>query len=678
MSATSPLSPAATPWAYRPHLDGLRSVAVYVVVLFHAGLDSFVGGFVGVDLFFVLSGYLVTNVLLTELATDGSVRVGRFYARRARRLIPAAALAITGTAAAAVLVMPHLDRTGLADDARASSLWFANWHFIGEASDYFAVDGPESPYLHFWSLSIEEQFYLAFPLVVLAAWRRGGRLATLGAVVAIAAAASLAAQLWFARSDVNRAYLGTDTRVYQILLGSLLAMALWRWNLRSSEGTRWWPLATRLGAPIALAAFVLVSSSWVDASASTRGLLAAGISLLLIVGLEAADESVLARMLAAPPVRYLGQISYGTYLWHWPVVVLASTVVDMSPISAAAVSAILGTALAALSAALVELPLRSAPWLDRRPRVAISGGIVLAAVSGVVIAPALLEWERRPVVTPRSSGVATTSLGAVPDLDWEAIARGNPDVPDCESAAGVDCWVTSGDAGTILLIGDSHARMLIPGFEQIAAERDLALAVDFSPSCPWQRHLLAGEPGDRFSPRCERRRPVTYNERIAAIDPDLIVVAGFPRSIGIGGVFTDNPDLDGLGPDELVATTTSSSIDVLATGGRNLLVIEPVPVLPADPLACLSAADDVGECTFIALPAGVEEAIERDAAAETDGIETLDLDSEICPDGMCPAIIDGVVVHRDAHHVTPEFARSLGRVLGAAIERFSSDEDPNR
>ncbi len=161
--------------SYRPDLDGLRSIAVYLVLLFHTGLGWAKGGFIGVDLFFVLSGFLVTSVLLSEIERDGRFRLGRFYARRVRRLLPAAVVTIVATCLTFTVLWSVVRRLDVIGDAQASLLYYANWHFIAESGDYFAADVEASPFLHFWSLSIEEQFYVFFPILLLALSKVGRR-----------------------------------------------------------------------------------------------------------------------------------------------------------------------------------------------------------------------------------------------------------------------------------------------------------------------------------------------------------------------------------------------------------------------------------------------------------------------------------------------------------------------
>ena len=211
---------------YRANLDGLRSVAVYLVLLFHTGLGWAEGGFIGVDLFFVLSGFLVSTVLLDEIEQTGGLRVGRFYARRVRRLLPAAVVVVVATAATFTVIWSIVRRLEIISDAQSSLLYYANWHFLAASGDYFAADTEKSPYLHFWSLAIEEQYYIVFPVLLLLL-SRFGRGTMLGVLLGLMGL-SLAAQLYWAGIDTTHAYYGTDARLYQLLAGAALAVAMRR------------------------------------------------------------------------------------------------------------------------------------------------------------------------------------------------------------------------------------------------------------------------------------------------------------------------------------------------------------------------------------------------------------------------------------------------------------------
>ena len=217
-----------TGWGHHGALDGLRTIAVYLVLVFHCGVEAVSGGFVGVDLFFVLSGFLVSSILLEELRRTGTIRLGRFYARRVRRLLPASVVVVVATSALSVLVLSSVRRLPLVGDAQSALLYVANWRFVSQGSDYFAEEGAgQSPFLHFWSLAIEEQFYVVFPLLLLLLARldRSWRRATLVGVAVLFAASLAAAGVWEGL-DADQASYGTGARLYQLLDGGLAALVL--------------------------------------------------------------------------------------------------------------------------------------------------------------------------------------------------------------------------------------------------------------------------------------------------------------------------------------------------------------------------------------------------------------------------------------------------------------------
>ncbi len=656
----SRLPPSADDWGYRAQLDGLRAVAVYLVVAFHAGSWRLQGGFVGVDLFFVLSGFLVTNVILTDLSNEGRLRLRRFYARRVRRLIPAATIAVIGTAIGAVLISNPLDRSSWAGDATASSLWYANWHFIREANDYFLSDDATSPYQHFWSLSIEEQFYLAFPAFLMLLWvlvRRN--LAAITSVIAALLVAGVGAQVYWASRDPNRAYLGTDTRAYQLLIGVLLALIIWRWPI---------PQVFRRIAPwsaaMSLAVFVIVSSEWLDVSASTRGIVAAVAATWCVASVQTARTGAAISLLSWTPVRYLGQISYGTYLWHWPVVVLTVQLVDISPAALFIVAAVAGSSLAALSHELVERPLRRSAWLNPRPFVAIAGGVALAAVAGLVVAPNLLGSDRKPSIVPRSSpnsvGADSNAQEVPENIDWKAAQLAPPGAPSCERVDAIDCVVTAGSSGTMLLIGDSHARMMMPTFQYIAEQRDLELAVAYSTSCPWMNTAIPrGETVGKQ--RCIDVREQLYDGQLERLDPDIVIVIEYPYSLYPDGLTSTDPRFAGIPMPAILEQMVDDSFRELAADGRRVVAIEPIPIFESDPLTCLSGATTSDQCTFPPLLSSLEEQLYRGAAEGGEIAASIDLDGLACPRlPICDPLQRGYPVWRDSNHFTTDFAATLG------------------
>ena len=318
---------------YRPHLDGLRAIAVYLVVAFHAGLRGFSGGFIGVDVFFVLSGFLVTSILLRDLASRGRIDWRRFYSRRVRRILPASILTLLITAVAYAIVASPSEMQDALGAFRAAFLYFANWYFVGQSTNYFAANLSGNPVLHFWSLAVEEQFYVLWPLLLGTLYvlsRAGGnkRWWFLRLAVLVIGVASGIEALHLATTNVDRAYYGTDTRAYQLLAGAFLAMTPQILHL----GSRYRRVLERF-ALVALGLLVLVGTSALAVGPITRGVIVAVLAAALIVSLENSRRGVARRLLSSAPLTYLGKVSYGTYLWHWPVVVLVSRNRQVNPIA---------------------------------------------------------------------------------------------------------------------------------------------------------------------------------------------------------------------------------------------------------------------------------------------------------------------------------------------------------
>lgn len=676
--------PTASPprWTHRPAFDGVRVVAVYLVVAYHGGLDVFEGGFVGVDLFFVLSGFLVTSMLLQEQTDRGGIRLVRFYSRRILRLLPASALAIVGTAAAFVLVAPVAERQAVMGGARSAFLYVANWYFLGQSNDYFASEEAASPFLHFWSLSIEEQYYLVFPVVLIGlvalarrcpphVARRSTVLVTgLGALCAL----SLASQLVAARTDQLRAYYATDARLYQILAGATLAAALWFWP---SILARWTHPAIVVGA---LGALVVVASSSWSPSPSTRGLAATVASLVAVAALEAQRDGPAGRALGTETVGYLGRISYGTYLWHWPVIVIAARVVELSPIAATVLGAVVGTALGALSHQLVELPIRRWARPAAAPRAVIVVGLASSLIGAFVVVPAILGSER-PMALAAGAPVVMRSDGPVPDdVAWEAAQADTPVEPVCLEAPATDCVVVQGEGLHLHLVGDSHAKTVLPLFEQLAEDRGYTFSATVTGGCLWQRDLLYIDNEERTR-RCSAMQPDWYDRVIPELDPDVVILFHraledpvFPRK-----VTASRAELAGLGQNEMIERASEATIDELRDDGRRVVVMEPLPLTRGtSPTACLSSARRLSECAFTVDPGPLpSEVVYRRADDRSDDVWSVDLDPMVCPDlPTCSPMVDGLVVRRDTHHLTGTFARHLSDQVADRLDRAGALAPP--
>ena len=359
---------------YRPGLDGLRALAVAGVVLYHAGVSWMPGGFLGVDVFFVLSGYLITSLLLAERRREGSVGFKAFWLRRARRLLPAVLLVVfVCLLAASTIARDDLARTR--GDALASLVYLTNWHLIAASHSYFNAFGRPSLLQHLWSLAVEEQFYLFWPLILLGSLKLVGRRGTVLLTVVLAlSSTALMWGLYNPNQDPSRVYYGTDTRASTLLVGALLAFAWPLGGFRDEVSRRAARVLDGIGCLAlagVLAFFVRVQdyAPWLYRG----GFLLVALCTAVLIAVVVHPASALGRALGTRPLRWIGVRSYGIYLWHWPVMMLTRPGIDVPWRGTLVILAqiALTVALAALSYRYVEMPVRSGSaqrrlraWLD--------------------------------------------------------------------------------------------------------------------------------------------------------------------------------------------------------------------------------------------------------------------------------------------------------------------------
>ncbi|HSL56321.1 MAG TPA: acyltransferase family protein [Acidimicrobiales bacterium] len=376
--------------AHLPALDGLRGLAVIAVLLFHAG--HLPGGYLGVDLFFVLSGYLITRLLLAEHERDGGVALGAFWGRRARRLLPALLVVLVAVAAYAALALEGAELERVRRDGIATLLYLANWEALSAGRDYWSLFAAPSPLEHMWSLAIEEQFYVLWPLVVagILRWRRSPV-----AVLAVAATGAVASAVWAmvlhdAGGDGARSYLGTDTRAAAILMGAALAaFVVWRGAPgRSARG----------GVALEVAGWVAavgLAVAWVALSGTgdllwRGGLAACGVAATVVIAaVSRPTTGPLGRALSFAPLRAAGLVSYGLYLWHWPVyVVLDADRTGLDGWALTALRVTVSVAFAVASFVAIERPIRRGALDGRTPALAPALAIAAPVVVGIALVAA--------------------------------------------------------------------------------------------------------------------------------------------------------------------------------------------------------------------------------------------------------------------------------------------------
>ena len=469
-------------------LDGLRLVAVSVVLAFHYQVPFAHAGFLGVDVFFVLSGYLITSILLSQV-DQGRVRIAEFWTRRARRLVPALLPVVGALLVWGAVFAPSVLRDRLRGDIASTLFYFANWHFIS-TSTYFASDGTVSPLEHMWSLGVEEQFYLVWPLllalVAFAFARPGHRRVVVGVLAGagLALSAWRLGSLWASGSD--RAYLGTDSRIFEPLAGALLAVVVTSSRVRAGLSRVHWPLAVAGAAGLAWGFATLGGPSGATNTYAYGGAVVVAASTAALIAAVSMRTSVATRALAAAPVAYLGRLSYGIYLWHWPLWVWTGRQGwwDLTGLGAGLRALVLTAATVGLAAAsyrFVESPIRYG-------RVA-------------------------KFLLPRRALVAlAATLTALFLVDQSAV------VPYAGAALGKT-------TKTIVLVGDSVPQRLAPELSAAAARLGYIVISATRGSCPASGVALLDARGRPWGPgaQCATDVPARQDAAIAAYRPALVV-----------------------------------------------------------------------------------------------------------------------------------------------------------
>lgn len=659
------MSNTAQEFEYRPHLDGLRAIAVTLVLAFHSELALLSAGFIGVDIFFVLSGFLVCSILLAEAQTKGRIDLIGFWARRVRRLLPAASATIVGTSVLALLFVPASQRTEFPDSAGASSLWYANWHFIASSRDYFSADIDTSPFLHFWSLAIEEQFYAFFPLLFLISWSQERQVKTLSAIVVALCFMSLGLQCF--ESDENRAYMGTDTRAYQIFFGVLLAIFLNARRATTANDKK--PgrpkLASALGTFFA-GCLILFSSSLFDLSTSLRGIIASLTASLLILGLELSQNSRLHRLLRWRLLVQIGKLSYGIYLWHWPIIVSLNYYRPLAPLPLFLLCFTASVLMAALSLRFLEDPIRNLPSGNKPATLALGGTLALAV--GLIAAPAVLAGDSAPVIARGQN------LQSGTPNNWEVISQTSLDRPivgGCNVDETTSCVVVEGTGDDVLLFGDSHARMYFPALEIVARQNNWRLSAATEPGCPWGNSVAPRR--DVNASKCVEFHETVYQEILPSLAPDLVILINRTQ-------VSSRVERGSRQSVDEALNLMESSIDDLKGHAEQILVIEPSPEFEDGdffPRDCLAAAAFVEECSRPMIDAVLEDAHFRSIAGSDPRVYSLSLDDLICETlEACWPIRNSVLIMRDRTHISVPYAQmtadELGRRIDVALKRESS------
>ncbi len=488
--------------SFRPDVQGLRAVAVLLVVLYHANVPDLTGGFVGVDVFFVISGFVITGLLLRERHSTGRTSLFSFYARRCRRILPAATLAVVVTVIAAYVLLGVVAGSSTADDGRWAAAFLANVHFERVGTNYLLSQRLPSPLQNYWSLSVEEQFYLVYPTIFLVVARLRGGL-SLRACLATTLSVIIVLSYWLSvvqtASHPAAAYFSPFTRAWELALGALVAV-----------GTGWLKeIPSPVAALLTWAGLVAIIASAVAFNTQTAypgSLVAVPVvgAALIIAGGTAMPRWGAEAVLGLPPCGWMGKLSYSLYLWHWPILIIAAEYSGKSTLSLGAnlLLLVLALAVSIVSYRVVENPIRHWRLPSRRSvgiglalalgtvgalslvigvdtATATTGGVIPAADARVVAA----QVAAAPQITTVSKSIAKAEYGAA-YVTGESFLHPRC-VADFEQTRVPIC--TLGDpsgTGLMVVYGDSHALMWTPAFDAFARSKHWRLVVFGKLGCP--------------------------------------------------------------------------------------------------------------------------------------------------------------------------------------------------
>jgi peptidoglycan/LPS O-acetylase OafA/YrhL len=690
--AAAPAAPAARR-RFLPEVQALRALAVGLVVIYHLYPAAAPGGFVGVDVFFVISGFLITGHLLREVEASGRVNLAAFWAARVRRIMPAALVTVAAVVAATLAFWPVSEWAVISRHAIASVLSVENWALALDAVDYLAAENQPTALQHFWSLGVEEQFYILWPFAVLgaaalAAWAAGraargsGRRRAAGqprvrawAVLVFSAviAASFAYAVWMVAAGDPAAYFSTFTRVWELALGGLLAALL------PASG---WPASARVRTFTALAGVLVLAGVAVlyRESMPFPGLSAA-VPVLATAAVIAAGETSgpgsLTPLVRWAPVQWLGNVSYSLYLWHWPVVVLFHHLVSPRPHWWQALGLVAASCvLAQLSYVLVERPARTWRFTAKHTGRALGVGALATALAvGAAAVPAVSgarviearAGEAQALLQDPPSGFGSAALR---ESGGAALVRGSAIVPVPAQAAqdqnGIrECFAVwdapetprceFGDKGaerTVVLVGDSHAEQWLAPVRSLARESGWRVVTYLKEACPFTSTQRVLERDSKLLCTGPNERTL---ESIGRDKPDAIITSAFSQFTyvedPVPGFASTLRALRGLAPQVVVLRDT------------------PAPALPGgEPArACVQRhADDLGACSTPR-----NKALRPDPAAEAaktvPGVRLIDLSDAFCTDRECPAVLGNVLVYRDKNHASNTFLRTVAPALRAAL-----------
>jgi peptidoglycan/LPS O-acetylase OafA/YrhL len=641
--------------AFRSEIEGLRGIAVLIVVAFHCRIPEFSGGFVGVDVFFVLSGYLITGLLVAEIRRTSTLSLLNFYARRARRLLPACALALAVTILAGELILAPNELASAGRAARATALYLSNVFFATNAADYFARDVETNPLLHTWSLAVEEQFYLFWPLLILLAFQLQKSRKWFGAILWALTLLSFATCVWLTNHKPTSAFYGLPARAWEFGIGGL-AVQLPVGALKLSRPG--WLTVQFVG----LLA-ILASAHFIGGDAGFPGWIALAPVLGTVVALIAGAEQPHAgagKFLDWAPMQFLGTLSYSWYLWHWPFLVLSAALFPNMTVAGKIAAAILSLLMATVTHKLIENPIRFHPALVQRPvRSLYMAGMVTLFSLGIAFLCMRLANRLAHVPGMQAIMAAADDISSLPREQCVSLGESG-EVKSC-------VFGNQSSATNVVLFGDSHAVQWFDPLRRIAESHGWRLTTILKSACP-AADITRHDAGSGLRENCAEWRENAIRQ-IAALHPSIVVEASATVYLRRGEA---GSRLD-VSLDEWRAGTRRT-LESLSAASIEVVQMRDTPRPFFDVPTCLArslrhAWYPGGSCEVMRSNAVNSAAfeVEQAAARGLPNVHFIDLTNRLCGEKVCPTVDNGVVMYRDDNHLTGRFAETLAPALEADL-----------
>jgi peptidoglycan/LPS O-acetylase OafA/YrhL len=663
-----------------------------MVVIYHLYPSALPGGFAGVDVFFVISGYLITGHLWRGYAQTGKVGLADFWGRRARRLIPAAVLVLTVTWIASRIIEPATQFANTAQQILASALYYQNWQLSSDAVNYFKSDDAATPVQHFWSLSVEEQFYLVWPLLFLlaavlaavfaratartvladtgrAARRTRARAVALGVLTATLVIASLAYSIHETNANAPAAYFMTTTRMWELGAGGLLALApAWLTRALGRQGWLGW-----VGLAVIIeSAFLLTGSMAYPGALALIPVLGA---VALIAGGSAEGRYGPWRLTSARLMVFIGGISYSLYLWHYPLINLYTDWRGSAPgpLSGPVILTV-SVLLAWLTKTFVEDKVRLAPFIARHKWRSLS--VALVAVVPVALATVYIAAEPGPwngTLGPDYPGAAALT-GAVtnvpaapilkpPDPISQTLDQTGGCLDDFGASTPKECAFgdTTSPVLTVALVGDSAAGEWFDALNAIALQRHWKLVTELHSSCPWSSTLVLNWNGIGELTACQTWGKAVLHDLLTTIRPNVVITTDYPSLLST--------------PDHPVNASPAAMAEIgagmaqywtrLEAAGISVTPIKESPDLVEDVPTCVDQhPSDLAECAVPASTAILRDSPVTDAAKLMNGkVTVVNANSLICGPQVCAPVVGNVLVYGDRHHLTGPYSKSTAPFL---------------